>query len=469
VETVAEAIHYLSLAELSRRIGARELSPVDATRHELERIEALDPRLHAYMTVTAERALERARTAETEIGRGAYRGPLHGVPLAVKDLCDTAGVRTTAGTRVMAERVPVRDATVVARLEQAGAVILGKLALTEGAYAEHHPDYPVPVNPWNAAAWSGVSSSGSAVATAAGLCFASLGSDTGGSIRFPSAMNGLVGIKPTYGRVSRHGVFPLAASLDHVGPLARTVADAAHVLGVIAGHDPADPTSLDASVPDYASEVGRSVAGIRIGIDAAFNASDVDGEVSTAVERAVDVLAGLGAEVRGMEMPAVDELVMRWSIVCGAEMLVAHESLYPARAADYGPSTRFFLEAARATPAEEYARTHVKRLELAGALAAVLREVDVVLCPGAAWIPPAVFSVLELEALRTFSSMMRFTAPFDFTGSPTVSVPCGSTTAGVPIGLQLVGRHLEEGLLVRVAAAYEDATDWHLRHPPLEA
>ena len=250
-------LHYLSLDEVARRLKARKLSSVEATRAILDRIERLDPKLKSYATVTPERALQDAARLDAETAAGKSRGALHGVPIAVKDLCNTAGVPTAAGMAIHRQHVPARDATVVARLKQAGAVILGKLQMTEGAYGLHHPTVEPPVNPWNAGYWPGVSSSGSGVATASGLCFASLGSDTGGSIRFPSTMNGLSGLKPTWGRVSRAGVFPLAESLDHIGPMCRSALDSALVLGVIAGADPDDPTASPRPVPDYAGSTGR--------------------------------------------------------------------------------------------------------------------------------------------------------------------------------------------------------------------
>jgi len=246
-----DEIAYLPLVEVGRRIAARQLSPVAVTGAMLARIERLQPKLRAYATVMAESALAEARAAEAEIAAGRRRGPLHGVPLAVKDLCYTAGAPTAAGMKIHRDFRPTYDATVVARLRRAGAVILGKLQMTEGAYADHHPDVAPPLNPWNADYWCGSSSSGSGVATATGQCFGSIGSDTGGSIRFPCDANGITGLKPTWGRVSRHGIFPLSESLDHIGPMTRSAEDAAAMMQAIAGHDPADPTSVSLPVPDY--------------------------------------------------------------------------------------------------------------------------------------------------------------------------------------------------------------------------
>src|SRR3984957_5581500 len=269
-------LHFLDLTEMSRRIHSREISPVEATKGLLARIERLDGQLRSYAYVMAEAALLHARAAEAEILRGEIRGPLHGVPIAVKDLCWTQGVPTAAGTTIYKDFRPTEDATVVRKLYAAGAIILGKLQLTEGAWAEHHPQIPPPVNPWNAAHWSGASSSGSGVATAAGLCYGSLGSDTGGSIRFPCAANGVTGIKPTWGRVSRYGVFELAATLDHIGPMTRSAADAAAMLAAIAGPDVNDPTALQAAGPNYMADLGGGLRGVRVGVDAAWISAATD-------------------------------------------------------------------------------------------------------------------------------------------------------------------------------------------------
>src|SRR5690348_11885225 len=261
-------LHYASLDDVARQLKARQLSSVDLTRALLDRIGRIDPRLKSFATLTAERALADAEARDAETAAGRSRGALHGVPIAVKDLCNTAGVPTAAGMMIHRTNIPTEDATVVARLKAAGAVILGKLQMTEGAFGAHHPAIPAPINPWNAAYWTGVSSSGSGVATAAGLCYASLGSDTGGSIRFPSTMNGLSGLKPTWGRVSRAGVFPLAESLDHIGPMARSALDCAWIMGVIAGADADDPTAAPIPVPNYVAEIDAGVRGKLIGLPA---------------------------------------------------------------------------------------------------------------------------------------------------------------------------------------------------------
>ncbi len=288
-------LHYKTITEVAKLIESKEVSPVELTSHMLDRIEKLDPRFKSYATVMGESALAAARSAEQEIQAGAYRGALHGVPIAVKDLCFTRGVRTMGGTKPLADHIPDFDATVVAKFDDAGAVLLGKLNLTEGAMGGYNPDFDIPVNPWNVDRWAGASSSGSGVATVAGLCFGSLGSDTGGSIRFPAAACGVVGLKPTWGRVSRYGVLALAESLDHVGPLTRSSADAGIILRAIAGRDSNDPTSLPEAVPDMLEGIEQGVKGVRIGLDETYVSKGVDHELAEAVLAGVRLLEARGA------------------------------------------------------------------------------------------------------------------------------------------------------------------------------
>ncbi|MGD9933011.1 MAG: amidase [Dehalococcoidia bacterium] len=458
-------LHWLTLTELASRIRAREVSPVEASDALLARIDALEPSLGAFVTVTAEYARGRARQAESEIAAGNYLGPLHGVPIAVKDLCYTTWAPTSAGMAIHSQFMATENATVVDRLEAAGAVVLGKLKLTEGAYANHHPSVEPPKNPWNADRWTGVSSSGSGVATAAAMCFASLGSDTGGSIRFPSAMNGVVGIKPTWGRVSRHAVFALGLSLDHIGPMTRSVADAAAVLEVIAGRDPADPTSLPATVPAYTQACGRGVSGLRIGVDEAFNTASLDPEVVRLVASAGDVLRSLGAEIVPVHIPWEDSMAREWTRLCAAETALVHEDTFPSRKDEYGPMLASFIESGRNLSALELARSTEVRRRFNGDLAAVFADVELILCPSYGLAtPPAEGLPQERD---TTGRGMRFTAPFDFSGSPTISLPCGFTDDGMPASLQLVGRHLGEEAIIAAAAAYEAATGWRSRRPPL--
>lgn len=459
----APPLHFLSLRDVARLIEARELSPVELTRAMLDRIEAVDPRLKSYATVMAEQAMTAARTAETEIQGGSYRGVLHGVPVAVKDLCYTKGVRTMGGMAVRADFVPDHDATVVSRLAAAGVVLLGKLNLTEGALGSYHPDFDRPINPWGETLWAGVSSSGSGVATAAGLCFGSLGTDTGGSIRFPSMANGIVGLKPTYGRVSRYGVLPLSESFDHVGPMARRVADAAVMFEAIAGVDPNDPTSLDVPGPRLLETLDRGVDDLRIGVDRRYLSTDVDAGLVSAIDQALDVLEGLGARVVEVEMPDMTANMAAWSAVCSFEAARAHAATYPARADEYGQGLRNFLAGGARVTGPEYEAALTVRAAFTERFTAMLSTVDAFACPSG-----GVAFDISVDDAGAVGRGLPFTVPANFAGTPTISVPCGFSTQGVPYGVQFVGRHLSEAMLCRVAHAYEQETDWHTRHPDVE-
>ena len=462
-----EALHYLSLDEVARRLKARRLTSVEATRAILDRIEAIDSRLGSYATVTAERALAEAARFDTETAAGKSRGPLHGVPIAVKDLCNTAGIATAAGMAIHRENVPAKDATVVARLREAGAVILGKLQMTEGAYGAHHPDIPAPLNPWNAAYWTGSSSSGSGAATAAGLCFASLGSDTGGSIRLPSTMNGLTGLKPTWGRVSRAGVFALADSLDHIGPMCRTAIDCAHVLGVIAGADADDPTALPLPVPDYAAAIEAGVQGKRIGVPT--NLHGLDRDAQRALDGAISALKQAGATPVDVVLPpSFDQASYDWVPLCAVEAALAHEATYPARAKEYGPVLAGLLDTGRALSAIELAKLQQRRAALTGALNALMASLDLLLMPvmgTATWSIDAMATAGRTA--DTVAGRLRHTAPFDLSGHPTLTLPGGMTGDGVPTGFQIVGRAFDEAGILAAGHAYQKLTDWHLQHPVL--
>ena len=463
-------LHYLELTELARCIHARELSPLEATKAQLARIEKLDGQLKSYARVMAEAALVQARAAEAEITRGEIRGSLHGVPIAVKDLRWTQGVPTAAGMTIYKDFRPTEDATVVRKLYAAGAILVGKLQLTEGAWAEHHPQIPPPVNPWNAAHWSGASSSGSGVATAAGLCYGSLGSDTGGSIRFPCAANGVTGIKPTWGRVSRYGVFELAATLDHIGPMARSAADCGAMLGVIAGSDPNDPTAALEPVPNYLAVMTRGLRGLRVGVDHAWNTSGVDGIMVDAVTAALQTVRDLGAEIREVKFPDVAQTIADWFPLCSVQTAVAHEETYPARKSEYGPALSSFIEAGIGLSGLDYQKIILRRASFRGRVAALFQGIDLLLVPAQSFASPTTTQMAHLgDDTEILNALVRYTMPFDMTGSPTITLPCGFTDGGTPLAFQFVGRHLEEEMLVRAGYAYQAATDWHRRHPALSA
>lgn len=462
-------LHFLPLVELARRIERKDVSSVEVTRAMLERIEALEPDLYSYALVTAELALEQAAAADASITSGEYRGPLHGVPIALKDLCYTKGIPTAAGMAIHKDFRPEHDATVTARLAQAGAVLLGKLQMTEGAFALHHPSVTPPRNPWGRDYWAGSSSSGSGVATAAGLCFGSLGSDTGGSIRFPSASCSLTGLKGTWGRVSRYGVFPLSDSMDHVGPMTRTAADAAAIMRVIAGYDPLDPTSLTEPVPNYLAALTDSASGmrgLRMGIDESFILTDVEAPVVASLKAAITTFVSLGVEPVPVSTPDVAEIVDGWAAYCAVETAYLHKATYPTRKVEYGPLADV-IELGYATDGVTVARINIARDRFKGALRRVFRGIDVMMVPVMPFVGPTVAAFEAMAQPEDIRRLLHFTSPFDMTGSPALTLPCGFSDAGIPIGMQLVGPHLSEGLLLRTGHAFQQATDWHARHPLL--
>ena len=460
-------LHFKTITEVSALIKEKHISPVEITTTILDRIDKLDSHLKSYATVMADHAMMAAEKAEAEITSGVYRGPLHGVPIAVKDLCFTKGAHTMGGTQVLAEHVPDFDSTVVAKLESDGAVLLGKLNLTEGAMGGYNPKFQIPINPWNAERFAGASSSGSGVATAAGLCFGSLGSDTGGSIRFPAAHCGTVGLKPTWGRVSRYGVLALAESLDHVGPLTRSTADAGIVLEVIAGFDPNDPTSLPAAVPNMLEGIDKGVEGVHIGLDLRYATKDIDPELAEGVLAGVKVLEGLGAEIVEVQLPDMDPYVAAWPVLCSAEAVAAHEATYPSQRDDYGPWFRGWLDKGAKVTGAEHAKANNLRAACTGHLRRAFEGIDVLVCLSTA-APPHPVKPEELYGPLPENrepKFQRFTAPFDFNGAPTLSVPCGFNSEGLPLSIQWVGKHLSEPLLCQVGHAYEGSTEWHNQHP----
>jgi aspartyl-tRNA(Asn)/glutamyl-tRNA(Gln) amidotransferase subunit A len=464
---------YLSIEALGERLRRRDISPVEITRIYLDRIAALDPELHAFITVTGEQALADAAAAERAIAAGQHRGPLHGVPLAIKDLFYTAGVRTTAGSRILADFVPTEDATVVSRLRAAGALSVGKTNMEEFAYGATslNPHYGACCNPWDGQRIAGGSSGGSAAAVAAGLCAAALGSDSGGSIRQPAALCGLVGLKPTYGRVSMHGVVPLSWSQDHVGPLTRTVRDAALLLQALAGHDPRDPASSDAPVPDYLANVEEGVAGLRVGLPRDFFFERVDPETEAAVRAAARTLAGLGARVDEVPLPQAAPAFAAGAAILFAEATAYHERWLRTRPGDYDPAVLARLRVGATLLATDYLKAQRARRVLVEQTVRLFDQVDVLLTPTAAVPAPRRDELLirwpdgTEEDVR--GATLRFTRVFNLLGLPAISVPCGMTASGLPLGLQIVGRPFAEAMVLRVARAYELAQPWAERRPPL--
>jgi aspartyl-tRNA(Asn)/glutamyl-tRNA(Gln) amidotransferase subunit A len=451
-----------TISELAPRVRRKEISPVEITRACLDRVERLNPALNAFITIMAESALAEARAAEAEILRGQWRGPLHGIPIALKDLIDTAGVRTTGGSALWEHRVPTQDAGVVRRLRQAGAVIIGKNNLHECAYGgssliSYFGDVH---NPWGVVRIAGGSSGGSAVAVVAGLAGAAIGTDTAGSIREPAALCGCVGIKATYGRVSSRGVIPLSPSLDHIGPLAASVADAAIVLQAIAGYDAEDITSSDIPVADYAGALREDAKQLRMGIPRKYFFEDLDSEVASAMKHALHGIQALVAETKEVELAVpIDRSVQ------AAESYTYHAENIAKSPELYHPETVRRIRNGENVSAAEYIQRRRELEEARRSVRAVFADVDVLVTPTTPMPAPAIADLkADPEALRPAElALLRNTRPFNVWGLPAISLPCGFTQTGLPIGLQIAGPPWREDLVLRLANAYEQATAWHKR------
>ena len=452
-------------------VVAKEVSPVELVRAHLERIERLDGTLHAFITVTADAAMDAAREAEAAVGSGRPLGPLHGIPLGLKDLFDTKGVRTTGGSRIFADRIPDADATVVSRLTAAGAIVLGKLNMHEFAYGPEglNAHYGQTRNPWDSAVARvpGGSSSGSGAAVASGMATIALGSDTGGSIRIPAALCGITGIKPTYGRVSRAGVLPLGWSMDHAGPMARSAADCALALGAMAGYDPADSTTSVLPVPDYTAALGRDVKGLRIGLLRGDFADGLQPELAAAIATAARQLAGEGAIVDEVTLDDTGVTAATLAIVA-AEALAYHAPLLRTRAADYQADVRERLFSGVMVSGAHYLRAQQIRARFRAEVDGALARRDVLLAPTVPFVAPPLGEreiTVGDRKLEVRSSLLRFTRPFNFSAHPACSVPCGLGADGLPLGMQVIGRPFDEVTVLRVADAWQRMTDWHTRRP----
>ena len=458
----------LTLQEAAALVREKKVSPIELTWACLARIEALNPVLNAFITVTADAALAQARQAESEVQRGAWRGPLHGMPIALKDLFDTAGVRTTAASALFKDRIPQNDADVVRRLRDAGAVLLGKLNMHEFAYGSTSASsyFGRVSNPWNLEHITGGSSGGSAAAVAAGLCYGALGSDTGGSIREPAAYCGIVGLKPTYGRVSTRGVIPLSWSADHIGPMTRSVADAAVMLQAIAGYDANEVSSFDKPVEDYTAAIDQNISSIRVGVPRDLFYAGLDSEIKEAIESALAILAKLGADVRevAIELSPDRTVVRSEAYAYHSENVAKHPELYQ-------PDTLGKIRLGAEISAETYIKARHQVEQLRHGVSKIFVATDVLVTPTtpvppprASELPTKFEDILSLDTL-----LLRNTRPFNLLGLPTISIPCGFSKAGLPIGLQLSGAPWGESALLRLAQAYQQATSWHTRRPKVSA
>ena len=464
-----------TIVEMSQLLERRQLSPIELVEATLDRIAALDPQLNAYTTVTSEYALERARQAEREMAQGNYLGPLHGIPYSLKDLIDTKGIRTTYGYRSHQDYVPQHSATVHSRLEEVGAILVGK---TDCHF--HLGGVPVKCfNPWDLSRSPGRSSSGSGVSLGASMSLAAIGSDTGGSIRLPAAWSGVVGLRATFGLISRHNTLTPDWSYDTVGPMAKTVKDTAIILQAVAGHDPNDPVSLQDPVPDYCRGLGEGIKGVRVGILEEVDRENCTEEVGAAVRKAIAALEELGATVMEVSIPSAGEAPRAYEVICGAESGVIYSEVFPKERLDnIDASTQKYLERARDYTMKQYLQAQRMATIIRQDVDRVFKGVDVVVSP-TCLIPPMLISEVlnsDLEAPTNVHTQERSpravvlhkaTTIASIAGLPALSVPCGFAHGSLPIGLQLMGRRLEEPLLFRVGYAYEQATEWHLRHPPI--
>ena len=468
-------IPFLTATSLAELLKSREVSPVEATEAYLSRIEQVDPALNSYISITADQALAEARQAESEIAAGNYRGPLHGVPMAVKDQFRTAGVLTTGGSEILRDYVPDYDATVMAKLKDAGAVMLGKLNMSEFAMGDafHHP-YGRPRNPWDLSRNPGTSSSGSGAATAAFLCATSLGEDTAGSIRGPAAFCGLVGIRPTWGLVSRHGMLASTWSMDAAGPISRTVTDCAVTLGAIAGYDPSDPYTRNAPVPNYLEGLDAGIQGLRLGVlSDRVNADGVEPDVRDSVNAAVAHMGELGAEVEEISIPLIAQSAAISTTLIYVDATAVHRKGLRDHPEKYDHNNRVRLLTGALVPAQAHQKATRLRQVLRDQILDALSRVDVLALPASSVqaTPLPTEAGLSKNGKEDFLTMLggrrTYTSPFNLAGVPALSINCGFTSDNLPVGLQLVGRPFDEPTVFRAAYAYEQATVWHTRRPPV--
>ena len=466
-------IPFLSATELSGLIEAKEVSPVEAVEAYLDRIDRVDGVLNSYVTVCRDEALQAAKEAEAEIARGGYRGPMHGIPTAVKDQFYTKGIRTTAGSTILKDHVPDEDATVVANLKAAGAIILGKLNMSEFALGDsfYHPA-GTPHNPWDLTRNAGISSSGSGAAPAAHLCASALGEDTGGSTRIPAAWCGMVGLRPTWGRVSRYGVVPVSWSMDTVGPITRTVEDCAITFQAIAGYDPKDGYMWDVPVPDCRAALTGDIRGMRVGVivEKAYS-DDMDPEVKDAIAAVVGVLGELGASVQDLSLPLIEKVGAFSKCMTDFEGAAVHYDWIKTRPQDYDHNTRVRLLTGILTPAQHYFKSQKLRGLLRNQILELLESVDVLALATsptpAPVLPEAAGTRSKEEAAGRIFGVRNYTGPFNLANLPALAVPCGFTSNDLPISLQIAGRAFEDDTIMKVAHAYEQATDWHTRRAPV--
>jgi len=470
---VSSQLYALTIAEAMTLLRKKEVSPVELLDSVLQRLEETEDRVHAYTVVTKESAYTAAEQAEREIARGESKGPLHGIPLALKDLLYTTGVPTEAGSRVLAGFIPPYDSTVTTRLKESGAILIGKTVTQEFAYGMNIPSTR---NPWDLERWPGGSSAGSAVAVAVDSAMGAIGTDTGGSIRVPSSLNGVVGLKPTFGRVSKHGVIPMSTTMDHCGPITKTVEDAALLMNVIAGYDPHDTTSLNVPVPDFTDGLDRGIAGLRLGVERNhFFYSEVLPAVRRAVESALSVLESQGATLVDVEIPYLEYAPHAGLTLIMVDTSSYHQAWLRERPEEYDPRTRFMLEVGEFILATDYLRALQVRKLFKGAMKEVFdtHRLDALVTPTIpiTTVPVNEMSVtiidMEDDGETILPALVHHCTPFNLSGQPALTLPCGFDDNRLPIGLQIVGRPFDEPTVLRIGYTYESATSWHREAPPI--
>ncbi|MBT8154086.1 amidase [Epibacterium ulvae] len=463
----SQPLHALELHQVAKMLRAGSVTSAAVTDSLLYRITATYPHLNAFITLCADDARAQAREADKVLAQGRVLGPLHGVPVALKDIFDVVGVATTAAMPSRQTAKAAQDATIVKRLKAAGAVTLGKLNMCEGVYAEHVDPYGPPVNPWDDTLWPGASSSGGGVAVAADLCYSAVASDTGGSIRLPTAANGVTGLKPTWGRVSRHGVFELAATLDHIGPIARSAIDCGMMMGVMAGLDQDDPTTSAHPVPEFPSAPqDGDLRGLRIGLDDAWLRKDVDPQTTARVLDALTTLQSLGAEVVEITFPDPTQIAFDWFNVCAPQTARAHQATFPSNRDAYGPAFAQLLDLGGGMSAIDYQDALLRREAFAGKVQSLFRNCDLIICPALGIEVPTIERMSQVDD-DMIVALHQFTCSFTMSRNPTITMPAGwrDSGDGPPIAVQLVAPHFHEDTLVRAGAAFQRATNWHTRHP----
>jgi len=467
-------ICFMTVVELAKLIKRKEISPVEVTACFLERIEQLDYKTNAFITIMSDQAIRDSKKAEQEIIDGEYKGPLHGVPIGLKDLYYTEGVENTGGSKIpkWANFIPQKDSTVTKRLKESGAIIIGKLNMHEFAAGStnHNPNYGSSRNPWGLNYITGGSSGGSGAAVSASLCTAAMGSDTGGSVRIPSALCGIVGLKPTYGRISCYGVIPLSWSQDHPGPMTKSVLDSAILMNSIAGYDPKDPFTSQEPVPDFTEYLDKGISGTKIGIPTTYFFDGLDTEVKESLGKAISVLTGLGAMIQEVSLPHINYSSHLKNHISMAEAANYHEQLLKTDADELTPNVRDRLELGLMLPANIYIKSQRIRSIIRQDFINSLKSVDVLLTPTISIVAPLIGKqTIEIEGKhqQLLEQLGRFTRPFNQTGLPACTVPCGFNSKGLPIGLQIIGKAFDEPMVLRVAHSYEQATDWRNRRPDI--